>query len=165
VSKEAARDLRLMTPVHTEPVPSGAPATRQAEVTWIDNPVPGLTNFYYRLVAVDEIGNISPPSSIAAGRAFDESIPVPPVIEVRWQDNGLGVLRANITWTSAEEVLLQRRDTDSPFWVDLAIWRPAGTQIIRDPFSDSEQSYEYRVWARNATGMVAKGPPTILDPA
>jgi hypothetical protein len=55
-SKDNARDLRLMTLVHTEAVPSGDPAARPAEVEWTDKPLPGLVTFYYRVVALDDSG-------------------------------------------------------------------------------------------------------------
>ena len=46
-----------------------------------------------------------------------------------------GVRRAELTWNSPHEVLVQRREGGGP-WVDLAQWRPAGAQTVRDPFSD-----------------------------
>jgi hypothetical protein len=72
-----------------------------------------------------------------------------------------GHKRAEITWTSIDETLLQSRDLGGT-WVDLAQWRPVGSHTIRDPFSDPRQTYEYRIWARKVTGAVAKGVPVTL---
>lgn len=160
-TEASTRDLRLMTQVHTETVPAGDPATRPSEVVWTDTPLPGLVTLYYRLVAVDDIGNVSVPSTTVAGRAFDEALPVPPTPTVAWILSN-GKVRAQVTWTSADETLLQRRDDGRGPWIDLVQWRPAGFYTIRDPFSDPVYSYEYRLWARKTTGAVAKGSAVTL---
>ena len=62
------------------------PAARPAAVEWTDQPVPGLTDFYYRVIAVDRPdpvdprgggGNVSEPSMIARGRAKQPAPPGP----------------------------------------------------------------------------------------
>jgi len=155
-----ARDLRLMTLVHAEPAPSSDPADRPAEVSWTDA-VPGLVTFYYRLVAVDEVGNASTPSAVVTARAFDTTLPVPPALTVGWVARG-GQTRAQIEWMSDDETLLQRREPGGP-WVDLAQWRPSGQVTVRDPFSEPAKSYEYRVRVRKYTGATALGPTVPLQ--
>jgi hypothetical protein len=154
-TKEASRDLRLMTLVREEMIAPGDPAVRPAEVSFIDAPLPGLVTFYYRLVAIDTASNVSVSSEIATGRAFDESFPVAPVPTVAWVAVA-GATRAEISWASVDETMLQRREPGRS-WVELASWRPPGAQTIRDPFSDPLQTYEYRVWSRKATGAITKG--------
>ena len=85
----ASRDVRLMTLVHTVVVEADAPSDRRPTVSWTDDPVPGVRDFWYRIVAVDRArpgseggGNVSPPSPAVRARAFDESAPVPPAITV-----------------------------------------------------------------------------------
>jgi hypothetical protein len=163
-SQEAARDLRAMTLIHTEPVAAGDPAARPASVSWTDDPVPGLTTFYYVVTAIDDAANESDPSAVCASRAHDEALPVPPMLTVAWVEKA-GVVRAEVTWTSSDEVLLQRLDAGAPNWIDLAQWRPAGTVTIRDPFSDPTLSYTYRLIVRKATGAIARGAPVILPAA
>lgn len=160
-SADDARDLRRMTQLYVEVVPAGEPSSRPAEISWIDN-VRGLVTFYYRLVAVDEDGNVSDPSVAFAGRAFDESLPVPPVPTVEWVERN-GITRAEISWESDGEALLQRRDIGASVWVELTHWRAPGSHIVRDPFSVPEKSYDYRVRSRKLTGAVALGAPVTLE--
>ncbi len=72
-SEVSARSLQLMTLVHTETVSAGDPAARPAEVGWTDTSVRGLVTLYYRLVAVDDAGNVSTPSPLVQTRAYDAS--------------------------------------------------------------------------------------------
>lgn len=149
------RDLRLMTMVHEENVPAGDPSQRPAQLLFTDTPLQGLVTFYYRLVAIDSAGNVSVPSAPASGRGYDESLPVVPLPVVAWVEVA-GVTRAKISWTSVDETMLQRRDPGRS-WVEIASWRPPGSHEIRDPFSDSQQTYEYRLWSRKTTGAISKG--------
>ena len=154
-----ARDARLMTLVRTESVPPGDPSARPAEIIWTDTAVLGLVTYYYRLAATDAEGNVSPPSAAASGRAHDEALPVPPVPTVAWTTVA-GSQRAQVSWTSQDETLLQRLVGVS--WVDLGQWRPPGPSQVRDPFSDPTQTVQYRLWARKYTGATARGVPVTL---
>ena len=156
-TEAAARDLRLMQHVHTEAVPAGAPAARPAESVWTDQPVRGLTTFYYRLAAVDSAGNVSRPSAAVAARAFDETFPVAPVLTMVWTDVGGGVMRARARWESRDETLLQRRVAGRGLWTTLNGWRAAGPHDVIDEKSASTQTYEYRVRVRKDTGASAIG--------
>lgn len=157
---ERARDLRLMMLVHEESVPAGDPADRPIEISYVDQPVPGLVTLHYRLVAVDAAGNTSAPTGAVAARAFDESLPAPPLPSAQWAVV-VGATKAEITWASADDTMLQRRGPGRS-WLEVASWRPPGAYTIRDPFSEPTQTYEYRVWARKYTGAVAKGSPVTL---
>jgi len=155
-----ARDIRLMTLVHTTAVPAGDPEARPPAVSWTDDPVPGLVTFTYRIVAVDDAGNASGPSPAQQGRAHDQALPEPPVPALSWVAVGAST-RAEIEWTSDHEVRVQRRNGSS--WIDLTSWRPPGNMVIRDPFSEPANSYTYRLWARKYTGAVARGEPAELE--
>lgn len=161
-NEQAARDLRLMALVHTESVPSGDPAKRRAEVEWTDRPVAGLVTLYYRLVAMDDTGNVSAPSILAAARAFDEELPVPPPLTVTWVDIGNGVMRAQATWTSTEDTLLQRRKSGGAWWTSLEDWFLPGLHTVVDNATDAAQSYDYRLRVRKTTGAVAVGISVVL---
>lgn len=155
-----ARDLRTMTLVGTLPVLPGDPLDRPAAVSWTDNPVPALVNWWYAVVAFDEAGNASTPSRIVVGRAYDEALPIPPVPIVAWVDQG-GVRRAEISWTSTDEVMVQRREAAGS-WLDVASWRRPGSVTFRDPSSLADHTYEYRLRVRKATGALALGAPVPL---
>lgn len=159
---EAARDIRLMTLIHTVAVPSGDPAARPASISWVDEPVPGLVTFLYRLVAVDDEGNVSDPTPAQAGHAHDQALPAVPAVTVAWVEQG-GVTRAQLDWTSDHEVLVQRRSSAGGTWVDLTSWRMPGTVTIRDPFSEPSSAYQYRLWTRKYTGAVVRGGPIQLE--
>ncbi len=63
--------------VHTELV-TDEPYLRPSVIEWIDTPVPGLTDFYYSVVAVDEAGNSNTKVSFKRARAYDYSLPIEP---------------------------------------------------------------------------------------
>ncbi len=155
-----ARDLRLMTLVHTLTVAAGDPAARPAELTWLDQPVPALTNFAYRVVAVDSAGNVSEASSTLVGRAYDESLPAPPTPTASW--GAAAPFPARLTWTAADESLLERREATGLFWVQASGWLPAGAQTIDDAVADTA-AWTYRVRSRKPTGAVAAGPTVTLS--
>ena len=153
-----ARDVRLMTLVHTQAA-GGDPDARPPVVSWTDAPVPGLVTFAYRVVAVDDAGNASDPSPAQQGRAHDQGLPEPPVPTPSWVVVGANT-RAQLEWTSEHEVLVQRRNGAA--WTDLTSWRPPGAVVIRDPFSEPTTAHTYRLWARKYTGAVTRGQPVEL---
>ena len=144
-SQEAARDLRLMTLVHTEVVSPGEPDTRPAEVEWID-PVPGLVNFFYRMVAVDEVGNVSVPSQPRTARAYDETCPDPPT----WNSP---IPRADtnsivLSWTSFLTdltCLVQRSPSGTNTWSNISRWLARGAYTLTDSSRALGTSYDYRL--------------------
>ena len=160
-SDEQATDLRRMALVHAEPVPAGDPADRPPTLTWNDQPVAGLVTFRYRLVAIDDAGNRSDPSPVRAGRAHDTALPLVPTPAISWVGVA-GTTRAQISWTSENEVLVQTRPADGGTWIDLSQWRPPGTVSVRDPYSDPSAAVQYRLRARRPTGAVALGPAILL---
>lgn len=152
-NEQATRDLRLMTLVHTEPVPSGDPATRPAEVFWTDMTVPGLTTFIYRLVAVDDAGNASTPSLAGTARAFDDSRPDPPT----WNPPSVGVQPDEVllSWVSPLAdlaCLVQRSVTAADDWQNLSVWLPRGTYTFVDGQRQVGVSYDYRLRVMDAGG-------------
>jgi hypothetical protein len=165
--REDARDLRLMTLVHTEAVPPGDPAARPAEVVWSDRPVPALTGITYRLTAVDAAGNESPPSPALSARAYRAVPPDPPdwVDAVRLDEGGEPVVR--LTWALSEslEVLVQRRVADRAVWSTAAAWLPAGTTTFDDAAADPAVEYEYRLKGRDAARQQSEAGDGLIVPA
>lgn len=152
-SEEATRDLRLMILVHTETVPTGDPAARPPEVTWINTPVPGLVTFYYSLVSVDEQGNASDASRVLIGRAFDESRPNPPSWNPPVAESTSDVVM--LSWTSSEAnlaCLVQRKVTATKEWKDLSVWLPRGTYKFTDQKRKSNVTYDYRLRVLDVRG-------------
>ena len=146
------RNLLFMNLVHTEPVSPGDPATRPAEMVWIDGadvPLPGLVTFYYRIVASDNTGNLSKPSSLISAKTFDDTLPSPPLPAVIWIEIA-GVLMARIEWSSTEDTLLQRCETERyDQWVSFtSVWNTAGDHTYYDDSADPHVPYDYRLWAR-----------------
>lgn len=156
------RKTRLMDLVSEIAVPSGSPAARPAEVVFTDAELPGLVTFTYRLEAVDTAGNRSLPSEPIAARAFDTTLPEVPEVTLGWVELA-GNTRAELSWTTEHEVMVQRREAGSP-WIDLAQWRSPGTVTVRDPFSNPAQAYTYRLLVRKYTGARARGEPMELEP-
>lgn len=148
-SKEATRDFRLMTLVHSEAVPTGDPSSRPAEVMWVDTPLPGITNFYYRLVAVDNASNSSLPSATVSGCAFDDSRPDPPT----WNPPAPMVNGIVLSWSSTVSdlrCLVQRRSAGA--WENLSAWLERGVYSYEDNDRMIGMVYSYRIRVIDADG-------------
>src|SRR4029079_3204899 len=119
-----AQELRTMPRGHNETVPPGDPWERPAEVTWTDTGVPGRTNLYYRLVAVDDAGLASGPSDPLVQPDFDDSRPAPPT----WGTPVVSSTGAvQLEWTSPTDdlrCLVQRRIVGETGWHNAGGWLP-----------------------------------------
>ena len=143
--KEAAQDIRLMTVVHTEDVETPL-ESQGTELEWVDEPVVGLMTFYYRLVAVDQAGNMSAPSPVASGRAFDDSRPDHPDWNAPTEGTNPGDLV--LSWSSATpdlRCLVQRRLAGGTLWKNVSNWLPRGTYTYTDNDRNLDLQYEYRL--------------------
>ncbi|MFY9244079.1 MAG: hypothetical protein WAO74_13760, partial [Polaribacter sp.] len=157
-----ARDTRLMTQVAEIAVPAGDPAARPGENVLVDADLDGLVTFTYRLEAVDATGTRSAPSDPIAARAFDTTQPEVSPVTLAWVDLA-GVMRAEASWTSDHEGLLQRQMAGG-FWADVGGWQAAGAASVRDAGSDPAAGATYRLRVRKYTGAVAQGPSLPLAP-
>ena len=148
-SKEDARDVRLMTLVHTESVIQNDPSSRPAEVTWTDDPVPGLVTYYYRVVAVDDAQNASLPTEPVAARAYDHSPPAPPKWEkARWfkvdesgvafpwnQSGGQLTPGIELVWSTTHArftCLVERLTKGQSSWSPVSHWFTSTDSIEKD---------------------------------
>lgn len=157
-----ARKTRLMDLVAEIPVPPGDPAARPGENVFLDQDLPGLVTFTYRLEAVDDAGNRSQPSEPITARAFDTTLPEVPEVTLAWVEQA-GTTRAQLDWVTEHEVMVQRREPGGP-WIDLAQWRAPGNVTVRDPFSDPTQTLSYRLLVRKYTGARVTGGAMELAP-
>lgn len=157
--EQSAEDVRTMTFVGSEPAGAGV-------LTYEDSPLPGLVPFFYRVVAVNAADVASRPSLAVPSMAFDETPPIPPVPSASWIDADGGVVRARIAWPATDASLLQRRVPVIGEWRAMTGWlTPSDAHEFIDQEVDAARSYEYRVWARKATGAVAIGSAVVLPPA
>jgi len=155
--KENARDIRLMTLIHMRAVP---PGDRPRIIEWADE-VPGLVLFHYTILALDTSGNASKLSKPVAARAFDESLPIPPVPQAAWSGEPAHI---QVTWTSEFETLLQRKTAGTEgTWIQKTHWLLPGEHYVSDPDANVEKSYEYRLYARKSTGAITIGESTLLE--
>jgi hypothetical protein len=140
-----ARDVRLMELVHTEPV-TRPPAERAPESVFPDGSLPGLTNFYYRVVAVDTAGNVSEPSTVAAARTFDDARPEPPT----WNPPAPGPTPGLVVLSWASPVpdlacLVERRRPGTEKWEISSDWLPRGIYMFSDGDRSPAATFEYRL--------------------
>jgi hypothetical protein len=192
---DASRDIRLMDLVHVEPVAAGDPATRPAAVSWTDNPVPGLVDLWYRVVAVDLVaadprgggGNVSAPSPATRTRAFDLAPPDPPpfttVEWVRVDDSGTvhvwtdtvpaGAFwppAVRLAWTPAPpdvRLLVQvMAASDESFGV-ASPWLAPGTSTFLHRTTATFEAHQYRLTVVNGAGNTNNvyQPSTLPQPA
>ena len=172
----AARDVRAMALVHTASVEAGDPAERPAVVSWTDDPVPGVRDFWYRIVAVDRAGadpregggNASPPSPALRARAFDQTAPVPPAIEVaEWVrvDPSDAVFpwaslaperepAVRLTWEQTPDLrlLVQVQGESNDGFAPASAWLAPGTTSFVHRTTRTFESNRYRLKAVSAAG-------------
>jgi hypothetical protein len=153
-SKGATRDVRLMQQVHVEPVPAGDAALRPAEISWIDDTVPGRVTFYYRVVTVDQAGNVSQPSQAIAGRASDDPHPAPPVWNQPLMDDPApGAV--TLSWNAADRglsSLVQRQLVGAVLWDNLSGWLARGDYRMVDDSRLKGVPYRYRLLVLDRAG-------------
>lgn len=130
-SAEDARDLRSMTQVAVVAA-APDPSVRPAEVVWTDEPVRGLVDHWYRLVATDRPdsidprgggGNVSLPTLAVKARAVDTKAPNSPTWIATERDPAGGV---RLAWRTDET------DTTCIVWRRMpgGVWRPASTRLV-----------------------------------
>lgn len=113
--------------------------------------VEGLTDYYYRLVAYDNDGNVSSSTVALKGRAYDDSRPDPPTWDTPTEsDDGLV-----LTWTSSDANLacmVQRSLLDADDWENLSGWLDRGTYSYTDDEREDGVSYGYRLKVMDEEG-------------
>ena len=152
----AAQDIRLMTRVHTEPLPSDAAAPRPAEMSWWDDTVTVATPYWYRLVAVDDAGNTSMPSNTVRALASRLAPPAAPDwIKAEWNSAHTAV---HLEWLAAEpglQFLVQRRSGTSFRWVTISPWLAPDTTVFDDQGAAQTGENDYRLQARDVAGNIS----------
>jgi hypothetical protein len=159
-----AADLRGMAQVAVVAA-AADPAARPASVAWTDA-VPGLRDFFYRVVAVDRPdpdprgggGNVSAPSAAVKGRAVDTLPPTPPA----WlRAERLAAGPVELAWRTDEADVTCRVQRRLPggVWRDasppLAAAAPPFDFAFTDPAPPLPEC-EYRVLATDAAGNVQR---------
>jgi len=152
----AARDIRLMTRIHTELVPSGTPATRPAEVIWSDITAIVGRPYWYRLVAIDDVGNASLASNEVRALACRLTPPESPDwVTAQWNLTRTAV---HLEWLPTEPglaFLVQRRSGTSLRWITISPWLPPDTTVFEDITALRTGQNYYRIQSRDASGNVS----------
>jgi len=132
--------------------------TAYESLQWDDTTVRAVTDYRYRLVAIDRSGNISALSASARGRSVDTTPPAPPVWgspHVVWETLGSIRLRFAAPPGDADATFrLQRRDAGSILWRPIGGWLPRGTTDYVDTSVTTGTSYTYRIQAMDPAGNV-----------
>jgi hypothetical protein len=154
-SKDASREVRLMTVVDTLIVAHVEPALRPAEVEWTDDDVKTRVPLYYRVAAIDDAGNVSNASLPVAVQSYDDSRPSPPV----WGPSAPTNEGLHLTWILDDDshfALVQRRDTTvyPTQWMNLTSWLGTDTQQIVDKGREVDRTYVYRIRVRDVQGVL-----------
>jgi hypothetical protein len=132
--------------------------TAYESLQWDDTTVRAVTDYRYRLVAIDRSGNISALSASARGRSVDTTPPAPPVWgspPALWEPLGSIRLRFAAPPGDADATFrLQRRDAGSILWRPIGGWLPRGTTDYVDTSVTTGTSYTYRIQAMDPAGNV-----------
>lgn len=174
-TSQATDDLRTMTLLHTEEVTAGDPRLRPAQLEWTDQNTPGRLTFYYRMIAVDQSGNVSTPSAVRLGRAYDLSPPEPPSWQAaEWAHiDTSGVVRdwseippAGEVWMDAivldwessdalEVFIERRREIRNNLWEAASSFLPPAQTRFIDFTVKRDQVNSYRLRGRSVSGNVS----------
>lgn len=133
---------------------------------YLDEGLLGLTDYFYRLVAVDEVGNVSEGSKVLAGRAVDLTPPEPPTWEqAEWVAGPGGSHFIRLRWTVGEpgtSCILQRKTDHETTWRAVTEWlasplKRTGPPVVwvyqfEDKIANPEIGYEYRVQVVSRAG-------------
>lgn len=179
LDSDRSRDIRQMDLVQTELVAEGDPSARPAKLSWTDNPVPGLRDIWYRIVAVDRVdpdpkgggGNVSAPSPAIRTRAFDTTPPVPPVITtVEWvRVDPLGnvhawdepvpadvawLVSARLAWAATDEMklMVQVKSASDANFSAASAWLAPGTSSYLHGNTRTFEGHTYRLKAISGSG-------------
>lgn len=155
--------------------PSGAPAPALTgsgayrSFRWRDAQVRAVTDYRYRLAALDRSGNISELSAPARGRAFDTTPPsapqwgTPPVAIETPSGDTIVRLRFSAPAGDGDATFrIQRQETGKPAWRPIGGWQPAGSTEFVDDMVQAGVDYSYRIQAMDAAGNV--GPFGTVQP-
>lgn len=174
--ERAARGVETMAMVADIAV-APDPAARPAEMTWTDTDVPGLRDFWYRIVAVDAVdpdprgggGNPSTPSPAIRVRAFDQTPPPPPpitAVDRVWIDAaGMtypftdpapdGAPGIAVQWEDAgvdARILVQARGPADDSFRNLSGWLTGGVTTFASPLPRPFEPVQLRLKVVNGAG-------------
>jgi hypothetical protein len=156
---EIDRNGTVVAPVGAAAPVSIGTGTAYPSFRWDDTQLRSVTDYRYRLVAIDRSGNISELSASARGRPVDTTPPDPPVWgtpPAAWETLGSeNVIRLRFAPPSPDPEAtfrIQRRDTGSTFWRPVAPWLAAGATEFVDNSVRPGNSYAYRIQAMDKAG-------------
>jgi hypothetical protein len=115
-------------------------------MNWTDLSVQALVTYFYRLVAVDNVGNTSNPSPSSSARAFDDSRPTPP----GWNPAVPGGApdQVVLSWISSDpnlSCLVERSPLGLGQWQNASGWLARGTYAFTDTGRLTGTTYDYRL--------------------
>ncbi len=148
--------------------PPGAPAptvagagTAYRSFRWRDEQVRSVTDYRYRLVALDRSGNISELSAAASARAVDTTPPAAPqwvadplTVETSGGEEAVRLRFAAPPGDADATFRVQRQQVGKPAWRPIAAWLAAGTTEFLDEDVQNGIDYLYRIQAMDAAGNV-----------
>lgn len=174
---EASLDTRTMT-LHKRIAKNSTAALRTGEISphavtgkprllELNDTVSPNINYYYRLVAVDTNRNVSQPSSLISGLAY-QLPPSPPVWDTPQRTPITSPTSVLLSWTHSTDqhlsCLVERRLLGTHRWASASGWLMPGVYIYRDTPPDIMSPWEYRLRVRDDLGQMAMVMPTVILP-
>ncbi len=164
-TRQVLDDVRRLLP-HAEIVAAAGEPTQ----VWRDENLTALATWFYRVAAVDDAGNVSPPTQVVAARAIDTYPPEPP----RWiraERDSADPAVVHLVWTVAEDgvvCMVERRLPGERIFTASTGWLPptrgARSFAWQDPVAGPSTEATYRIRARDAAGneqRMAWNPVTV----
>ena len=126
-----------------------------------DRGLVGLRDYFYRLVAVDEAGNVSEGSTIVRARPLEITpppAPRDPTLTVIYDPaNGSPSIRLEWTAEPLTSYMIQRFEPGFPVWKQITGWLPEETAQYVDRDVRTGTRYIYRIRAKSPSGLLSKG--------
>lgn len=184
---DATRDVRLMDETTTLSVPipeDGDPLVtgrrENATIVWTDDDRDAGQVWHYRVVAEDDAGNASTPSTSVGSRAFDTTPPTPPALTaVEWVRVGPeGTVQPyddpvptgeswppaiRVVWDDPGElrVLVEASEGVQESFLSVSQWVTEERELVhRGPLTS--EPYQYRLIVLDSRGTRVTGAPTAV---
>ncbi len=134
------------------------PIWKGSTSTYSDHVPAGLVDWFYRIVAVDTSGNVSPPSQIRRAQALDRSVSAPGTVLNASRIAG----KVHVQFSHADpgvSCMVQRRVGNGP-WLGASGWLKPGTADTEFADPNPRADLELRIKARSVHGVLNTTWPT-----
>ncbi len=123
-----------------------------------DNGLVGGRDYFYRLAAVDRLGQVSPGSKIVRSRPLELTKPPAPTLNVTRASATDGQDRVTVTCHvegAQLEIVLRKRTSSDPRWITVVHWTPIDRSYDHTEDVPGHEFVEYQAYCRTPGNVVS----------